>query len=179
APRFNLREICHPAMTRIAEATGDTVFLTQRSGLDAVCIDRHEGTFPIKTFTLEVGMRRPLGVGTGSLSILAALPEEEFRSIVASNEPRLQEHGLNGPTLLAQARKAQKLGYAVRETPTLAGVRSIGQALRNQSGVPFASLSISAISSRMADRRVQELATILRNESRLIERQIATGMDIR
>src|SRR5512139_992341 len=90
-PRFNLREICHPALTRIAEATGDTVFLTQRSGLDSVCIDRHEGTFPIKTFTLEVGMRRPLGVGTGSLSILAALPEEEFRSIIASNEPRLQE----------------------------------------------------------------------------------------
>ena len=179
APRFNLREICHPAMTRIAEATGDTVFLTQRSGLDAVCIDRHEGTFPIKTFTLEVGMRRPLGVGTGSLAILAALPEDEFKGIITSNEPRLQEHGLNGPTLMSQARKAQKLGYAVRETPTLAGVRSIGQALRNQSGVPFASLSISAISSRMADRRVQELATILRNEARLIERQIANGMEIR
>src|ERR671916_3405451 len=24
APRFNLREICHPSMMRIAEATGDT-----------------------------------------------------------------------------------------------------------------------------------------------------------
>jgi DNA-binding IclR family transcriptional regulator len=166
-------------MTRIAEATGDTVFLTQRSGLDAVCIDRREGTFPIKTFTLEVGVRRPLGVGTGSLAILAALPEEEFRSIITSNEPRLAEHGLNGTTLLSQARKAQKLGYAVRETPTLAGVRSLGQVLRNQSGVPFAALSISAISSRMADRRVQELATMLRNESRLIERQIANGMEIR
>src|SRR5918993_5989553 len=59
APRYNLREICHPAMSRIAEATGDTVFLTQRSGLDAVCVDRHEGTFPIKTFTLEIGTRRP------------------------------------------------------------------------------------------------------------------------
>jgi DNA-binding IclR family transcriptional regulator len=67
----------------------------------------------------------------------------------------------------------------VRETPTLAGVRSIGQALRNQSGVPFAALSISAISSRMADRRIQELSTLLRNESRLIERQIANGMEIR
>jgi DNA-binding IclR family transcriptional regulator len=33
APRYNLREICHPALSRIAEATGDTVFLTQRSGL--------------------------------------------------------------------------------------------------------------------------------------------------
>ncbi len=179
APRFNLREICHPAMTRIADATGDTVFLTQRSGLDAVCIDRREGTFPIKTFTLEIGVRRPLGVGTGSLAILAALPEEEFRSIIASNEPRLHEHGLNGSTLMSQAKKAQKLGYAVRETPTLAGVRSIGQVLRNQSGVPFAALSISAISSRMAERRVQELSTMLRNESRLIERQIANGMEIR
>jgi DNA-binding IclR family transcriptional regulator len=124
-------------------------------------------------------VRRPLGVGTGSLAILAALPEEEFRGIITSNEPRLQEHGLTGPTLLSQARKAQKLGYAVRETPTLAGVRSIGQVLRNQSGVPFAALSISAISSRMADRRVQELSTMLRNESRLIERQIANGMEIR
>src|SRR5215208_7421692 len=75
APRFNLREICNPAMNRIAEATGDTVFLTQRSGLDAVCVDRHEGTFPIKTFTLEIGMRRPLGVGTGSLAILSALQD--------------------------------------------------------------------------------------------------------
>ena len=64
APRYNLREICHPSLSRIAEATGDTVFLTQRSGLDAVCLDRHEGTFPIKTFTLEIGMRRPLGIGT-------------------------------------------------------------------------------------------------------------------
>ena len=47
------------------------------------------------------------------------------------------------------------------------------------SGVPFAALSISAISSRMADRRIQELSTLLRNESRLIERQIANGMEIR
>jgi len=179
APRFNLREICHPAISRIAEATSDTVFLTQRSGLDSVCIDRREGTFPIKTFTLEVGVRRPLGVGTGSLAILASLPDDEVKSIISSNEPRLPEHGLNGTTLLSQVRKAQKLGYAVRETPTLAGVRSIGQALRNQSGVPFAALSISAISSRMADRRVQELSTILRNESRLVERQIANGMEIR
>ena len=40
APRFNLREICQPALSRIAEATGDTVFLTHRSGLDSVCLDR-------------------------------------------------------------------------------------------------------------------------------------------
>lgn len=179
APRFNLRDICHPSMTRIAEATGDTVFLTQRSGLDAVCVDRHEGTFPIKTFTLEVGMRRPLGVGTGSLAILSALSEEEVKNVIASNTPRLGDWGLTPTSLLAQVKKAQKSGYAVREMPTLAGVRSIGQAVHNHSGVAFAALSVSAISSRMTEKRLGELAILLKNETRLIEKQLASGGDLR
>ena len=179
APRYNLREICHPALTRIAEATGDTAFLTQRSGLDSVCIDRREGTFPIKTFTLEIGMRRPLGVGTGSLAILSALSEEEIRQIINANAVRLPEYGLNVNSLTAQVRRAQKTGYAVRETPSLAGVRSIGLALHNRSGMAFAALSVSTISSRMNDKRVVELATMIKNEIRLIEKQLATGTDTR
>jgi DNA-binding IclR family transcriptional regulator len=179
APRFNLRDICHPSMTRIADATGDTVFLTQRSGLDAVCVDRHEGTFPIKTFTLDVGVRRPLGVGTGSLAILSALSEDEAKSVVNSNTARLTEYGLTPASLLSQVKRAQKLGYAVREMPTLAGVRSIGQAVHNHSGAAFAALSVSAISSRMTEKRVSELATLLKNETRLIEKQLASGGDLR
>src|SRR5690242_18222041 len=173
APRYNLREICHPALSRIAEATGDTVFLTQRSGLDAVCLDRQEGTFPIKTFTLEVGMRRPLGVGTGSLAILSALPDEEVRDIVNANAPRLPEYGLTPVTLVGQVKKAQKLGYAIREMPSLAGVRSLGHALHNQGGIAFAALSISAISSRMTEKRVGELAGMLKAEARMVEKQLA------
>ncbi|HZM46505.1 MAG TPA: IclR family transcriptional regulator [Burkholderiales bacterium] len=178
-PRFNLREMCHPALARIAEATGDTVFLTQRSGLDAVCLDRREGTFPIKTFTLEVGMRRPLGVGTGSLAILSALPEDEIDKVVGANNVRLPEYGLNGGSLLSQVKRAQKLGFAMREMPGLAGVRSVGQALRNQGGVPFAALSVSTISSRMSEKRAAEIATLLKNETRQIERQISNGSEAR
>lgn len=175
APRFNLRELCHPAMARIAEATGDTVFLTQRSGLDAVCIDRHEGTFPIKTFTLEIGMRRPLGVGTGSLAIVAALPDDEIQIIMDNNKSRLDEYGVSAQTLMAQVRRAQKLGFSMREAPTLAGVRSVGHAIRNQGSVPFAALSVSTISSRMTEKRMTEIAQLLKNEVRLIEKQIANG----
>jgi DNA-binding IclR family transcriptional regulator len=175
APRFNLREICHPSLLRVAEATGDTVFLTQRSGLDSVCVDRQEGTFPIKTFTLEIGMRRPLGVGTGSLAILSALSEEEVKHVIVSNTPRLPEYGLTPTSLLAQVKRAQKLGFAVREMPSLAGVRSVGHALHNQSGMAFAAMSVSAISSRMNEKRVTELATLLRTEARIVEKQLANG----
>jgi DNA-binding IclR family transcriptional regulator len=175
APRFNLREICHPSMMRIAEATGDTVFLTQRSGLDSVCLERQEGAYPIKTFTLEIGMRRPLGVGTGSLAILSALSEEEVKHVIAANTPRLAEYGMTAASLLAQVKRAQKIGFAVREMPSLAGVRSVGQAVHNPSAVPFAALSVSAIASRMNEKRVGELATLLRNETRVVEKQLASG----
>jgi DNA-binding IclR family transcriptional regulator len=179
APRFNLREICHPALTRIAEATGDTVFLTQRSGLDSVCLDRREGAFPIKTFTLEIGMRRPLGVGTGSLAILSALSEDEIQRVVTANSARLTEYGLSSPVLLAQVKKSQKLGYAMRDVSGLAGVRSVGQTLRNQSGMAFAALSVSTISSRMSEKRAVEVAQLLKGESRQIERQLASGAEHR
>src|SRR5688572_8554155 len=179
APRYNLREICHPALSRIAEATGDTVFLTQRSGLDAVCLDRREGTFPNKTFTLEIGMRRPLGVGTGSLAILSALPEDEIQKVVGANSGRLPEYGLNPGALIAQVKRSQKLGYAMREVPGLAGVRSVGQVLRNQSGIAFAALTVSTITSRMREKRATEVAQLLKSESRQIERQLATGADHR
>src|SRR3989304_4526478 len=74
APRFNLPDMFRPSLHRIAEKTGDTVFLTARSGNDSVCIDRKEGSFPIKTFTLEVGARRPLGAGAGGPAALMLLP---------------------------------------------------------------------------------------------------------
>jgi DNA-binding IclR family transcriptional regulator len=139
-----------------------------------VCVDRHEGTYPIKTFTLEIGMRRPLGVGTGSLAILSELSDDEVRHVVTVNAPRLPEYGLTPTSLLAQVKRAQKLGYALREMPSLAGVRSIGQAVHNQSGIAFAALSVSAISSRMSEKRVLELAGMLKHETRLVEKQVAS-----
>ena len=90
--------------TRIAERTGDTVFLNVRSGPDVLCIDRKEGTFPIKTLIIEVGNRRPLGVGAGGIALLMPLPDEELERVVSANEARLkgvwqpqaEEHHLAG-----------------------------------------------------------------------------------
>src|ERR1700687_3831521 len=63
AGQFNLREICANALTRIAAATGDTVFLATRQGSDGLVVDRRSGTYPIRMMPLKVGMPRPLGVG--------------------------------------------------------------------------------------------------------------------
>ncbi len=178
-PRVDLRTLCAPVLERLAEETGDMIFLTCRSGLDGVCLSRHEGKFPVKTYTLEVGMRRPLGVGAGSLAILSALPEAEIRAIVARNAPRLAEHDeLTESALMSQVRRAQKLGYAVRELRGLGGVRTVGVAIRRGDGTPIAALSLSAIRSRMKDDRVNALARLLGREAAALEKALGDVREV-
>ena len=170
APRFNLPDMFRPSLHRIAEKTGDTVFLTARSGNDSVCIERKEGSFPIKTFTLEVGARRPLGAGSGGLALLMLLPEQAVNEIVRANSARFASYNnLTVPSLLKALKRSRELGYALNDVHNTEGATTLGLPVVNRYGDPFAAISIGAISSRMTDERQKELVSILRKEVRVIE----------
>ena len=170
APRFNLPDIFRPSLQRIAEKTGDTVFLTARSGNDSVCIERKEGSFPIKTFTLEVGARRPLGAGSGGLALLMLLPGQAVDEIVRANAARFGSYNnLTVPSLLKALKRSRELGYALNDVHNTEGATTLGLPVVNRYGDPFAAISIGAISSRMTDERQKELVSILRKEVRVIE----------
>jgi len=171
SPQFNLCDICRPSLQRIADKTGDTVFLSVRSGYDSVCIDRKEGAFPIKALTLEVGARRPLGVGAGGLALMLLLSDEAIDEITRANAARLHSFNkLTVPALQKALKRSQQLGYALNDTHITAGATTLGLPIVNRYGHPFAALSIAAISSRMSPRRQAELVAILRAEVALIER---------
>lgn len=170
APQFSLPDICRPSLARIADKTGDTVFLTVRSGNDSVCVDRREGSFPIKTFTLDIGARRPLGAGAGGLALLMLLPDEAVDEIVAANAERFG--GYNNMTvasLLKALKRSRALGYALNDIHNTTGATTLSLPIVNRYGDPFAAISIGAISSRMTDERQKELVAILRKEVRVIE----------
>jgi len=170
APQFNLPDIFRPSLARIADKTGDTVFLSARSGTDSVCLERKEGSFPIKTFTLEVGARRPLGAGAGGLALLMLLPDPVVDKIVRANASRFGSYNnLTVPLLLRALERSRKLGYALNDTHNTAGAITLGLPCINRYGDPIAAISIGAISSRMAEERQKELVSILRKEVRLIE----------
>jgi DNA-binding IclR family transcriptional regulator len=173
-PRFNIRDLCSDALDRIAAQTGDTAFLSIRSGDDALCVDRREGAFPIKTFTVDVGVRRPLGVGAGSLAILTALPDEEVESTVERIASRLPAYGrLSAAELLTMVKRARKTGYVLNDVRTLSGVTAIGVPIFDPNGRPIGAISISAIAARMTATRQRELLEVLRREIRAIEKQLA------
>jgi DNA-binding IclR family transcriptional regulator len=90
----DLRSICRPVLLRLCASLGDSIFLLARSGFDAVCLDRSEGPFPIRSFTGDIGGRIALGVGQGALAILAFLPEAEREEVIRFNLSRVREYGV-------------------------------------------------------------------------------------
>lgn len=174
APSMPLRDLCHPHLLSIAEATGDTVFLTVRSGFDGVCVDRVEGAYPIKVFVLDVGRRRPLQVGGGGLAILSALPDDEVARIGAANAPALAEHypRHSDADLRRRLQQARRQGYAVKDVLEIDGVRSVAVPVRDPRGLSLAAISVATLASRLDAARSAEVAQVIRRAVTRIEQQL-------
>ena len=61
-----LAEAARPVLIRLAAATGDCMFLMARSALDAVCLDRQDAGYTIRSLTGRVGGATPLGLARAS-----------------------------------------------------------------------------------------------------------------
>lgn len=160
---FNLRDQCAPFLKRISAETGDTAFLVVRSGADSFCLDRQSGSFPIQVLTVEVGKRRPLGIGGGGLALLSFMPQGELPEVLDRIAPHLAAYGgLTRQVLLELMEEARARGYASITNYAVAGVTSIGFPIRDRGGVVIGAISVSAMTARMQPREGLVVQTLLR-----------------
>jgi DNA-binding IclR family transcriptional regulator len=169
--QFNLKEVSLPVVEQLAEETGDTTFLFLRSGHDAVCISRVQGSYPIQTPSVPLGSRQPLGVSAGGLALLAALPESEIEAVIKAVAPRLGAYGdLDADDVLELCGLAKLTGYAVTGNHAVPGVRAIGLPIFNAARSPVAAITVAATHSRMSDQRIALILPRLRHAARELTR---------
>ncbi|MGV6874356.1 IclR family transcriptional regulator [Pseudochelatococcus sp. B33] len=174
ASQHDIGSLAQPVLARLAAETGDTVYIQVREGLRSMCIGREQGSFPIRTLSLDVGQSRPLGVGSGSLALLAFLPQEEIDAIIAANARWLKDYPrFTGEELRALVSSTRKRGYAFIEGQIIPGVNAIAVPVFDAQKHPFASLSVTAIADRIHGERALKLASMLREEAE----QLAAAFD--
>ena len=155
-----------PCLERLAEATSDTIYASVREGPTAVCIGREIGSFPIRTLSLEIGVRRPLGVGSGSLALLAFLPDDEIEVILKHNEMRYREFdGYDVAYVRKAIAKSRRNGFASVDGRIVAGMNALGVPVYDSAGNVVAALSLAAIADRVSGDRVAELVKLLSKEA--------------
>ncbi|MDS1140076.1 IclR family transcriptional regulator [Pusillimonas sp. SM2304] len=177
ADRYSLARLSAPRLQQIADITGDTVYLSLGSGTDAVCVARYEGDFPVKTLTLSVGARRPLGVGAGSLALLAFQDEQAVSQTLARNADARARYQISDATLHRLIAEARNRGYALNDGMLVSGMSAIGVPIRASNGRPIAAISVAAISSRLDGGRQQEVARLLQEAVDDIESRLQAVVD--
>jgi len=117
----------HPHLERITAETGYTGFLVMRSGADTVCLDRIEGSKPVKMTPFEIGGRRPLGFGAGGLALLSSLPDAEITRILEINKRDIDNHGrLTVDKFWGAIGRTRERGYGLVKDVYRMGVGNIG-----------------------------------------------------
>lgn len=173
-PREVLQHIVRPALLRLATRLGENVFLSVRDRCESVCIDRLEGSFPVRFGLLDIGVRRPLGVGAASLALLAALPDDAVEDALRVN--RAQLTGEHTPARLRRlVRETRQNGYAFDGGRLFASGRGLGLVITTGSGAVVGAISVGAFAERMPPERVGPLAAAIQAEIRLI----AAALDAR
>ncbi|WP_322061123.1 IclR family transcriptional regulator [Paraburkholderia sp. J63] len=164
-----MRTLCRPALLRLCASLGDTIFLLVKSSFDAVCLDMCEGPFPIRSFTGDIGGRVALGVGQGSLAILAFQPEAEREEIIRFNVPRLRSYGvLDEVYLRTEIERVRKLGYAGRNTGVLEGMAGVAVPIFDRNGRAVGALSVGTLAARLTEDRLPTVVELLKRQAEII-----------
>lgn len=163
---MKIAEYCSGLLNRAAEATKDTVILYVRSGFHAICVDRAEGSYPVRALTTNVGDRRPMGYGAGPMALLAYLPDEEVERILKVNHPAYVEMKLpsDEPALRAQIVRSRQCGFVRNNGEINPKVSAVAVPVRDDEGKVVAAVSVVAILERLQDDRAAVIAAQLAKE---------------
>jgi DNA-binding IclR family transcriptional regulator len=172
--RHGLLELSMESLRNLSDLTLDTSFISMKRDSYAICLYREEGTYPVRTHALQAGNQHPLGIGAGSLAMLAALDEDEVERVLAANRKVLETQYAyySIEQIQDDVARTRERGYALNPGRIVAGSWGIGAAIMFPDRRVAGALSIAAIDIRMNAERQPELAHCIKVEVGRIENKL-------
>lgn len=175
AQRLGILDVAMNSIVRLAAETEDTAFLSVRRDTFSTCMHKEDGSFPIRVQALQVGFRHPLGVGAGSLAMLASLADDEVEEILAQNAPLLAAEYPRAPIpdILQRVEETRQRGWSLNPGMVLANSWAIGRIVNMPDGRLAGALSVAAIDSRMSPERQSFIAERVMTAADRVEKRLA------
>jgi len=163
--RFPIRQLALPYLQNLSRQVGDTIFLSLRTGFDSICVERVVGTYPLQVLALEVGARRPLGIGVSGVAMLAALPKELAESIISTNERRLELNRMDPATLAERVVLARSRGYAYAPSGIVKGTKAVAVPVADPANQVAAAISVACMADRLTPARLPWIVETIRERA--------------
>lgn len=153
------------AADRIAGRSGATTYLMHRSGNEAVCVHKAEGTSVIRVIPVEVGQRRYLGVGAGATALLATLDDKAVSRILGTIEGELGQYAnLTVENILESVNEARNTGFAMSRSRAYRSIFGMGTAIPTRFGKPEYAISIAVHEPDVDAVRIDRWKAIMKEE---------------
>jgi DNA-binding IclR family transcriptional regulator len=161
AERYDITAMARPVVRALAEATGESAFLSARRSDETVCLLGEEGAFPIRSHVLREGLRFPLGVASAGLAILAFLPDTAVERYLAAADLTAFGEAHRPARVRERIAATRAAGYAVNPGLLVEGSWGMGAAVFDSTDQPAWALSLTGIEARFAADRRPELGRLL------------------
>ena len=153
--QVDLPRRAQPYLETVNQATGETVHLAALQGDSVVTLSVREARHAVRVDTGKIGkVEAPHATSVGK-AIMAWLPEDEIKRILASGMKRFTDKTITElPALLESLRIVRRNGYAIDREEYLPGVICVGAAIRDQAGTVIGAISASTPTMRASDEHI-------------------------
>lgn len=156
--RMDLVKLVRPAMTLLAERTGETIHLSILDDVDVVYLDKIEGSHHIRAHTAVGGRAPAYTVATGK-AMLSHLPDDYLERFRARMERFTPSTRTSVEELREDIRLARAQGYAtVPHGEWREGIAACACAILGRSGELIGAIGMSGPDSRIKRKQLQAIA---------------------
>lgn len=172
---YGVSEVAMPAMTQLAEETGETVLLTRRTGDLVVCLERAEAGQHAVRISYERGSVLPINAGASAQVLLAWDDVEDVRRLLgAASLRRFTPATLTDvDTLMQRLTVIRQAGYAVTRAEFDPNVLGIAAPVRHDSGRVVAAVSVAALAFRVSPQAEHSIIEAVLSTANAISERMA------
>ncbi len=170
---LDISRIALPFMRRIAEESGEVVYLTIPRGDEVIYLEAVYPDSQKLPGSIVTGERAKMYCTSVGKAILSKMSREEKDKRIQAPLQAFTEYTITDRDALEQEiQKTRERGYGIDNMELMFGIKCVGIALLNHEGQPEAGLSISAPSLRMSEEKVQGFAEILHHYGQEIQKRL-------
>lgn len=170
---LDVRVLLRPVIQALRDDVGETVHLAVVHGAETLFIDCAESPVALRVAS-RVGTSMWAHCTSAGKAWLACQSDAVLKELFPSSKlQKLTVHSIGSrSTLLTELAEVRRLGFARSTNESELGVGSVSAAVRDRTGAPLASITVSVPLVRMSEQRWPELAEAVLGARRQAEELI-------
>jgi IclR family transcriptional regulator, KDG regulon repressor len=155
---FKLHDQARPILQQLTDTTGQASYLCIIEGNDVLCLDRIEGSDPVRVLTLELGGRIPFHCGGAPRALIAFLPDQRINDILGRGlRPITSQTIVDAVMLRNDIAMTRTQGYVVAHGDFTEHISAIGAPIFDHNHELAGAISIAGLEQRFNSDHIEEL----------------------